>query len=70
MLKAVHSTCLKDQRGLCREAKRSEWRTKQQMAKQEQVNQKLSAAQAAEDAKMATFRAMVAQGPITIAKRQ
>ncbi|EIE20044.1 hypothetical protein COCSUDRAFT_48583 [Coccomyxa subellipsoidea C-169] len=53
-----------------REAKRSDWRMKQQMAKREEVNHKLSAAQAAEDAKMAAFRAIVAQGPISIPKRQ
>lgn len=54
----------------CREAKRSDWRTKQQMAKREEVNHKLSAAQAAEDAKMAAFRALAAKGPISIPKRQ
>ncbi len=54
----------------CREAKQSEWRTKQQMAKREEVSHKLSAAQAAEDEKMAAFRAIVAQGPISIPRRQ
>lgn len=54
----------------CREAKRSEWRTKQQMVKREEVSHKLSVAQAAEDEKMAAFRAIVAQGPISIPKRQ
>jgi hypothetical protein len=55
---------------LHREAKRSDWRAKQQLARQEEVSHKLSAAQAAEDAKMAAFRAIIAQGPITIPKRQ
>ena len=54
---------------LSREAKRGEWRAKQQMAKQEEVHHRVAAAQAAEDAKMAAFRAMAAKGPITIAKR-
>ncbi|CAL8471137.1 g10679 [Coccomyxa elongata] len=53
-----------------REAKRSEWRTKQQMVKREEVSHKLSVAQATEDEKMAAFRAIVAQGPISIPKRQ
>jgi hypothetical protein len=52
-----------------REAKRGEWRAKQQAVRQEGVHHALAAAQAAEDAKMAAFRAMAAKGPITIAKR-
>ena len=52
-----------------REAKRGEWRAKQQIAQREEVNHKVAAAQAAEDAKMAAFRALAAKGPISIAKR-
>lgn len=40
------------------------------MAKREQLSQKLSAAQAEEEAKMAQFRALLARGPISIPKRQ
>jgi len=43
---------------------------KQQLAKQEEVSHKLQAAQAVEDAKMAAFRALASQGPISIPKRQ
>lgn len=35
-----------------------------------QVQQRLAAAAAAEDDKMAAFRALLAKGPIQIAKRQ
>jgi hypothetical protein len=56
----------------CREAKRADWRTKQQAAKKEELAHKLSAAAAAEADKMAQFRALVAAqgGKISIPKRQ
>ena len=60
---------LKNSDGVCREAKRGEWRAKQQVAQREEVHHKVAAAQAAEDAKMAAFRALAAKGPISIAKR-
>jgi hypothetical protein len=41
-----------------------------QVAKREELTQKLTAAQAAEEAKMAQFRALLQHGPITIAKRR
>lgn len=53
-----------------REARRTEWRDKAQLAKREQLEQKISAAQEAENEKMAMFRSLVAQGPITIRKRE
>jgi hypothetical protein len=42
------------------------------MARQDTVRERVAAAQAAEDAKMAQFRALVSGGgaPLTIAKRQ
>lgn len=39
------------------------------MVREEQMRHKLSAAQEAEEQKMAQFRALLAQGPITIARR-
>ena len=53
----------------CREAKQNEWRNRKTAAKQEEMHHKLTAAQAAEAEKMAQFRALVAQGPISIARR-
>ena len=52
-----------------REAKRTAWRDSKKLAAQEQLQHKLSAAQAEENDKMAMFRSLVAQGPITIRKR-
>lgn len=56
----------------CSEAKRQEWRSKQQVAKKEELAVKLSAAAQAEADKMAQFRALVAAqgGKIAIPKRQ
>jgi hypothetical protein len=56
----------------CREAKRQDWRSKQQAAKKEELAGKLTAAAEAEADKMAQFRALVAAqgGKIAIAKRQ
>lgn len=56
----------------CREAKRQQWREKQQAAKKEELAVKLSAAAQAEADKMAQFRALVAAqgGKIQIPKRQ
>ncbi|GAX79248.1 hypothetical protein CEUSTIGMA_g6688.t1 [Chlamydomonas eustigma] len=53
-----------------REARREESFRNRSLLKKEELSQRLSEAQAAEDAKMAGFRALLAQGPITIAKRQ
>lgn len=53
-----------------REARKTEWRDKAQLAKREQLEQKISAQQQAENEKMAMFRSLVAQGPITIRKRE
>jgi hypothetical protein len=57
---------------LCREAKRQEWRAKQQAVKKEELTAKLSAAAQAEADKMAQFRALLTAqgGSITIPKRQ
>lgn len=57
---------------MCREAKRQEWRSKQQAVKKEELAGKLSAAAQAEADKMAQFRALVAAqgGKIAIPKRQ
>jgi hypothetical protein len=52
-----------------RELRRQDWRGKQLMARQEEVQHRLSAAANAEADKMAQFRALVAQGPIQIRKR-
>ena len=52
-----------------REAKQNEWKTRKNMVREEQMNQKLTAAQEAEAEKMAQFRALLAQGPISIARR-
>lgn len=53
-----------------REARKTEWRDKTSLAKREQVQHKLAAAQQEENEKMAVFRSLVAQGPITIRKRE
>lgn len=52
-----------------REAGRASWKSKQQLARQDVASQRLAAAQAEENDKMAAFRALVAKGPITIRKR-
>ena len=54
----------------CREAKQNEWRNRRELAKREELGHKLSAFQAQEDAKIAQFKALLQQGPITIPKRQ
>ncbi len=54
----------------CREDSRNQWRNRAQAAKRDELAAKLSAAQEAEEAKMASLRALVASGPITIPKRQ
>lgn len=53
-----------------REATYNARRNQRDAARREQLTQKLSAAQAGEDAKMAQFRALLAHGPISIPKRQ
>lgn len=53
-----------------REASYNARRNQRDLAKREQLTQKLSAAQEAEAAKMAQFRALLAHGPISIPKRQ
>lgn len=52
------------------ESQRNQWRTKNQLARQDVLQQKLSAAQAEENAKLDPFRALLAKGPITIRKRE
>lgn len=52
-----------------REARQHEWQRNKQLVKREELSAKLASAQAKEDEKMAMFRAMVQQGPITIPKR-
>ena len=54
---------------MCREAKQNEWRNRKTAARQEEMHHKLTVAQAAEAEKMAQFQALVAQGPISIARR-
>ncbi len=54
----------------CREARRGDWRQRQQAVRQEAVQAKLAQAQAEEDAKLDRFRALLAQGPLQIQKRQ
>ncbi|KAK3282310.1 hypothetical protein CYMTET_9946 [Cymbomonas tetramitiformis] len=44
-------------------------REQQRQLKNSEANERVSAAQAAEDARMAQFRALVASGPISIPKR-
>ncbi|KAK9819276.1 hypothetical protein WJX81_004655 [Elliptochloris bilobata] len=53
-----------------RDTRRMDNRTKQQLAKREDLAIRATAAQAAEEDKMAMFRKLVAQGPIAIPKRQ
>lgn len=53
-----------------REAKREEGARLRTLAKHEEIAQRAAAAQAKEDERMAAFRALVSQGPITIARRQ
>ncbi len=52
------------------ESKREEKFRNNALLKREQLTARVAQAQAEEDAKMAGFRAMLAQGPITIPKRQ
>ncbi len=49
---------------------RVDFRTKQQLAKREDLALRATAAQAAEEDKMAMFRSLVARGPIAIPRRQ
>ncbi|GAB4815831.1 hypothetical protein N2152v2_002877 [Parachlorella kessleri] len=53
-----------------REARRTDWRSRQAVARQEATQARLAQAQAQEDAKLDKFRALLAQGPLQIAKRQ
>ena len=53
-----------------RDARRVDKRTQQQLAKRDDLAMRATAAQAAEEDKMAMFRKLVAQGPIAIPKRQ
>lgn len=53
-----------------RESKRQEGRSRQQAVRREETVGRLAVAQAAEDAKLERFRALLASGPIQIAKRQ
>ncbi len=52
-----------------REAKQGEWQRNKQLVRREDLSHRVAAAQAKEDEKMAAFRALANQGPITIAKR-
>jgi hypothetical protein len=52
-----------------REARQEAWQRNKQLVKREELSAKLASAQAKEDEKMAQFRAMLQQGPITIQKR-
>lgn len=53
----------------CREAKQMQWKARKGAVRQQEMQQKLTAAQEAEAEKMAQFRALVAQGPLSIARR-
>lgn len=54
-----------------REARKDDWRSKQQAVKQDLLSQKLAAANAQEQAKMAMFHNMLPSGAkLTIPKRQ
>jgi len=53
-----------------RDTRRVDFRTKQQLAKREDLALRATAAQAAEEDKMAMFRSLVARGPIAIPRRQ
>lgn len=56
---------------LFREARKEDWRSKQQAVKQDLLSQKLAAANAQEQAKMAMFHNMLPSGSkLTIPKRQ
>jgi hypothetical protein len=55
---------------LRREGKREQMRRHRGAAKVEEVQHRAAQYQAAEDAKMTQFRALLASGPITIPKRQ
>lgn len=56
---------------LYREARKDDWRSKQQAVKQDLLSQKLAAANAQEQAKMAMFHNMLPSGAkLTIPKRQ
>ena len=46
-----------------------QWKARKGAVRQQEMQQKLTAAQEAEAEKMAQFRALVAQGPISIARR-
>lgn len=55
----------------CREARKADWKIKHQAVKQDLMTQKLAAANAEEQAKMAMFHSMVSSGArMTIPKRQ
>lgn len=66
---ATHTSTPTHTRKTNREAAAASRRNQRQAVAKEQLASKLAAAQAAEDAKMAQFRALLSQGPITIAKR-
>ena len=54
-----------------RESRKEDWRSKQQAVKQDLLAQKLAAANAEEQAKMAMFHSMISSGKaVTISKRQ
>ncbi|DBB00478.1 hypothetical protein WJX82_000952 [Trebouxia sp. C0006] len=54
-----------------RESRKDDWRSKQQAVKQDLLAQKLAAANAEEQAKMAMFHSMISSGKaVTISKRQ
>ena len=56
---------------MLREARKDDWKSKQQAVKQDMLSQKLAAANAQEQAKMAMFRDMILPGvAMTIPKRQ
>ncbi|KAK9830029.1 hypothetical protein WJX72_009298 [[Myrmecia] bisecta] len=52
-----------------RQERQTDWRSKQQAVRQEGLNHRVAAAQAADDEKMAQFRALLSAGPIQIPKR-
>jgi hypothetical protein len=56
--------------GTCREAQRQQYRGRRQNVQAAGVQQRVAEAAAAEADKMAAFKALLAQGPIQIPKRQ
>ena len=55
---------------ICRQSRQQVWQERKKTVQQSELERRQAVLQAAEDDKMAQFRALAASGPITIPKRQ